>query len=290
MRETSFRAMKFFPYILAVACLYTTALQVCVADPYSDYGERWEKILNSMTNAQDINTTTQMLSGGGWAAVWTNTPGTNQSWHLMPKRTKQIQITSSNRQQMLKRCAEILRSTIDTNQVNLLCSNLMNMPAIIRLGNQAYRDAPMEITLVTNQEVQFQIKSFASLAVSQLEAVARLLEDTQFKISQFNGMGSVTIESPEGSKQLFYVFVPGLQSVQQIEKRTGDGSHVLQRMIFYEDGQIKFFDTISPGREGLSFKPDRTIDSYSRPLPNGNELSIRVDETGKLKIRCFLHR
>jgi len=282
--------MKFFPFLLAGFCLYTTALQICVADPYSDYGKKWEKVLNSMTNAQDINTTTQMLSGGGWTAVWTNTPGTNPSWHLQPKRTKQIQITNSNRQQLLERCAVILRSTIDTNQINLVCSNLMNMPAIIRLGNQAYRDAPMEITLVTNHEVQFQIKSFASLAVSQLEAVARLLEDTQFKISQFNGMGSATIESPEDSKQLFYVFAPGLQSVQQIEKRTSDGQHVLQRMVFYEDGQIKSFDTISPVREGLSFKPDKTIDSYSRPLPDGKELSIRVDESGKLKIRCFLHR
>jgi len=257
-------------------------------DSYADFRQKYENILNSITNAEQFEITTQALISGGWIVMQTNYSKTNVAWIISPGHAHNLEITSSNKPKALEHCANILRTAIDANQFNLVCSNLMNMPAVIQHENQAFRGAPIVVTLVTNQNVLFHVTNFVSVAASELDEAARLLMDSKLKIEHFNGMWSATVESSKDDKVFFYDFAPDLQSVQQIEERTSDSQQILQWMTFYDNGRLKSFETISPKSESFSFNSDGMMTEYSPILQDNKVISVWVNSTGKPIIRCFI--
>jgi len=83
---------------------------------------------------------------------------------------------TTKRQMTLNHCAELLLSSVDTNQIEFAFSRIeTNLPAVIRLANRATQDGPLAVTLVTNEDIVSQLKNFSHAVEFNLSKYAEQL-------------------------------------------------------------------------------------------------------------------
>lgn len=190
----------------------------------------------------------------------------------------------SERQDIFQRCAVALRSAIDTNQVEWVCSNMAaNQPAIREFQNQTTKDGPITVTFVTNVVVISHVRNFSRLAISNLDEFASLLKNPNLK--SFVGGPGYEGQISDSTNYYLWLFWPD-NMVRSIEKRTADGQRVLVCAGFYENGKLQLFKVVSPP-ESITFDTNGKFASY-HGIENNMLMDLRPDETGSVKVRGFL--
>jgi hypothetical protein len=190
---------------------------------------------------------------------------------------------ASKKQEIFEHCAEVLRSAVDTNQIEWVCSNMTtNLPAIREFQNQSAKDGPIIITFVTNEIVISQFRDFSRLAISNLDEFASLL--TSPDLESYVGPGyCAKISNP--TNFFFWLFWPD-NLVRSIEKRTADGQHVIMEASFYENGRLAGFRVTSTS-ESITIDANGKMISYNG-IENNMAIDLRPDETGNIKVRGFI--
>jgi hypothetical protein len=149
---------------------------------------------------------------------------------------------ASNRNQIFENCAKVLRSAIDTNQIELAFSKLPNRPGAVT-------------TLMEN----------TNIATSNLDEFASLLTRPELKSYVGAGYcGDITTSS-----NIFHFRFGTNYLVNSIEKRTLDDLHVVVGARFNENGKLFAFSLQEPDKEGilrtkmqLDFNEDGGLRSY----------------------------
>lgn len=114
----------------------------------------------------------------------------------------------------LQQCADILRSAIDTNQIELACSKLTNQP-----------------------EAVLAIRNYSQQTISNLDEVASLLTNANLKTFTADYGEGAEIVNPKNKNEWFdFVFYYN-GPVMQFSKRPLDGSHAGMGMYFFENGR-----------------------------------------------------
>jgi len=191
----------------------------------------------------------------------------------------------SKRREIFVRCAEVLRSAVDTNQLEWVCSNMStNLPALRKFQNQSTKDGPITITFVTNEIVISHFRDFSRQTMLNLDGFADLLGSPDLESYIGPGYCAKIINS---KNYFFWLFWPN-NLVRSIEKRTVDGQHVILRASFYEDGKLGGFRVTSPP-ESITFDENGKLISYNG-RNNNMAIELRPDENGNIKVRGFIFK
>jgi len=151
------------------------------------------------------------------------------------------------KQQMQKQWATLVRSAIDTNQVEVACARMTNTPTEVSA-----------------------LRMVTKAATSRLEEFASVL--TNAHLNTYMGVGGprtyrAKLETPTDYYSILFRTEDG--PIQHFEKRTPDGRVVLVRVDFYEDGRLRALEESSLDSNGLPktemqlfFKDDGTLRSH----------------------------
>lgn len=151
---------------------------------------------------------------------------------------------SFNKQEVLKHCADVVRSAIDTNQIEIACANLTNRP-----------------------DEAIKLREISSNFLSELNGMADLL--TNSNLITYMGIGyEAELNTP--TNHFGFIFWSNRQQVtagRQFDMRTLDQKRVLTKIRFYENGKVMNMLTDIPCKMSLSFKEDGHLDHYYQ-MPN----------------------
>ena len=240
----------FKQFVLMIICLLLTQFGVVVAQTNNDVSHPMKDELEIMTNAA------RYMHPSPWP-------------------------DSAQKHEALKHCAELLRAAIDTNQIRSICSNMTNLPAVIKLENQAKKDAPVTITLVTNEDLVSRFKTFAGEVSSSMNESADLLIADDLNTSIELGYAADTSRSQSTFHWLLW---SENGPVRQFDKRTANGNRVIISARFYQNGKLGNCNINLQTKEGIGFNADGTLSYYWR-LVNNMEIDLRVGADGNLKVR-----
>ncbi len=162
---------------------------------------------------------------------------------------------NNKKRQMLEHCAELLRSAIDTNQIEHIkqaCNRLTN-----------HLDAVAGFKLISDE------------AISNLFVTAALLSSSKLNTTSWNGGYTADIRNPTDAAEVFYyVFSSQSGPIGQLEIDSNDGKRVLARALFFEDGKLKSFEKFDPIDEILAFKQNGTLAAYSMTTATNSVMSM----------------
>ena len=153
---------------------------------------------------------------------------------------------TSDKQVTLKYCAEVLRSAIDTKEIDLACSQLTNQP-----------------------EAVVALKDFLKVAMSNLDEFATILTGSEITTT----VGSEGYRAELSTVQNYYAFTfwttNNLPSVvRSFNKRQHGGGSLVMGGAFYENGKLEVFMVPSLDSKGIlresgfSFKEDGKLDYH----------------------------
>jgi hypothetical protein len=149
----------------------------------------------------------------------------------------------SKRQETFEHCAAVLRSVIDTNQIQIACKKLTNQPA-----------------------AALALKSLANEVVTNLDMFAGLLFSPDLE-SYFGYRAKLS--TPTNIFYFDFWWANTNTPVRDIEKRTPDAKYVLVSVRFYENGKLFVFDGRDLDNKGilrdkmqLVFNEDGTLRSH----------------------------
>jgi len=156
---------------------------------------------------------------------------------------------AAQKQTTLRRCAAVLRSAIDTNEIELACRQMTNQP-----------------------EAVVALKNFTAAAASNLDACAAALASPSLR-TDIGEIGYLA-ELWGSSNYFFFTFwttnrLPTM--IRSLDQRTPDGGRVTMVARFYESGKLQTLDTffhdgtgVVNGSEGFSFKQNGKLDRHWR--------------------------
>ena len=188
---------------------------------------------------------------------------------------------SPEKQKMMEHCGELLLSSFDTNQIDLIRSKIAtNQPAIIRLGNQV-------VTLVTNENAVLQLKDFSNRVSLNLKKVAVQLTASNLNtyLSKLGYCASAS--NPHGSTSAFFNLWSRNGPVKYFNIRSDTGA-IIMSASFYENGRLKDFRENISNDEEFIFNADGRINGYSWIIKDKIEVDVSFDNEGNVKIRGFI--
>jgi len=154
---------------------------------------------------------------------------------------------AAKRQETLEHCAEVLRSAIDTNQIEIACGKLTNQP-----------------------EAVIALKEISSEAISNLNEVANLLTNSNLITSLGEAGYQAGITTPTNDFRFGFWSENQLPTlIRDVDIRTPDAQQVLVSASFYESGKLRFLRINSPDSKGilrnkmqLGFNEDGTLNLH----------------------------
>ena len=196
------------------------------------------------------------------------------------------------KQAILKNCADVLQSSVDTNQLAMITEKLVNQPTILKFGHQTGPGSPMTFTFATNADVISAFKDFSQQTFSSINEFASFLTDSNLEtLVAFKGNRMAFIPNSHNPKMGFEYCVSGETSflVQQIDEFPNSTS--VQRTLqssanFYENGKLRWYQKFGDKRreQTISFNEDGKFDSCSL-WAAGRPVLISMDKSGTFKIR-----
>jgi hypothetical protein len=192
---------------------------------------------------------------------------------------------SPEKQKILKHCAELLLSSVETNEIEWICSKIStNLPASIQLENQASRNGPAVINLVSNECIISKIKALSSRIKFDLSKYADQLIASNIN-TYISEIGyCATISNPQSSSLYNLWFDKG--PIKYFIERS-DAGHIVMSAHFYQNGQLKDFRENISKDEEIYFYPDGKLSGYNWTTTNNVEVDVSFDDTGGAKIRGF---
>lgn len=199
-----------------------------------------------------------------WAAPWPDSP---------------------EKQKILEHCAQLLLSSVDTNQVEWVCSKIAtNLPTNIRLENQATQNGPVAVTLVANGNLISQIKNLANRVEFNLNKYANQLTATNINTYSSEAGYCATISNPQGS--IFYNLWFNNGPVKYLNIRSETGQVVMSAR-FYQNGMLEDFRENISNDEQFIFDARGKLAGYNWTTTNKVEVDVSFDDMGEAKIRGF---
>jgi hypothetical protein len=153
---------------------------------------------------------------------------------------------AAQKQVTLQRCAAILRSAVNTNEIELACRQLTNSP-----------------------ETVVALKNLAVAATSNLDECATVLASPDLKTT-IGDFYLAELWAPSNYFSFVFWTTNKLPTViRTVDKRTPDGTAVIMLARFYESGKLELLEMVPrdnkgaiTGSEGLSFKEDGKLDRH----------------------------
>jgi hypothetical protein len=194
-------------------------------------------------------------------------------------------LDSPEKQKTLKHCAEVMLSSVDTNQMEWICSKIStNLPTVIRLENRATQNGPLAVTLVANEALISRIKKFSNHIGSDLNIYANQLTATNINTFSSQVGYCATISTPKGI--LYYNLWFNDGPIKYLNIRSVNGS-IVNSAYFYENGKLREFrDNMSDNEECL-FDANGKLNGYNWTTTNKVEVDINFDAIGGVKVRGF---
>jgi hypothetical protein len=134
-------------------------------------------------------------------------------------------LETSRKQEILKHCAEILRSDIDTNQIAEACNKLTNQP-----------------------EAVFALRYVTKVAISNLDEIAAFL--TNPNLNDYVGQIGYQAEVSTVTNNSYFIFWTRKGPVRDFHERTAKGD-ILVLARFYENGKLRYLEIKSPDSKGI---------------------------------------
>lgn len=269
-------------FVVLVVCLFMLQTGNMTAQP--DTNSYWGMLSNAEVTAQIARSNADAKAE--YRRLYPTKEDLEWASNVVPNwKPPQPWPDPSKRQGIFKHCKEVMRSAVDTNQLELVCSNMAtNLPAIREFQNQSTKDGPIIITFVTNEIVISHFRAFSRLAMSNLDEFANLLSSPD--LNSYVGAGyEAQISTPEN--WILFNFWPD-NLTRSIEKRTADGQHLIMEASFYEDGKLGGFRVTSPP-ESIAFDENEKLISYNG-RDNDMAIELRPDETGNVKVYGFIFK
>lgn len=192
---------------------------------------------------------------------------------------------SPEKQSTLKRCAEFLVSSINTNQVEFVCAKMStNLSPIIRLENQATKNNPVAVTVITNKDLVSSIKGFSGHIELDLNNYAAQL--TAKNLNTFRSEVGNCAEVITPKQSAFYNIWFNNGPVKNLVIRSASGN-VTASLQFYQNGKLKLFKGNSSHKESASFDETGGLTCYSWVTDGRVEVDVNFDNAGNVKIRGF---
>lgn len=196
------------------------------------------------------------------------------------------------KQAILKYCADVLQSSMDTNQLAIIANKLASQPVILKFGHQTGPGSTMTFTFATNADVISAFESFSQQTISNLNEFASLLTDSNLEtLVAFKGNRMAFIPNPHNTKMEFEYCISGNTNffVQQIDEFPNSTS--VQRTLqssanFYENGNLRWYETFGDKghRQTISFNEDGKFDRCDL-WADGMQVWFSLDESGSFMIR-----
>ena len=112
---------------------------------------------------------------------------------------------SPQKQAALKRCAELMRSSVDTNWLAMIAGKLANQPAVLQFTNRS-NDGIETITLVTNADLVLHIEDFSKRLASTMNEIASCLTNSKLKTFIAYNYKGVIVSPRENEKAISFNF------------------------------------------------------------------------------------
>jgi hypothetical protein len=169
---------------------------------------------------------------------------------------------ASKKQELLKHCSDLLRSSLNTNQIEMAYGNMTNQPDAVLV-----------------------LKSFTEEITSDLDEFANLLNGSD--LTSFLGEAGYHAESSNSTNLFTFGFWSENGPVQDIVQRTtGNGSALVQAR-FRENGNLASFDTFAFHHIQASFGEDGQIKIWGR-LNDRTQIRIKIDTSGSVQVESHL--
>ena len=208
-----------------------------------------ELVKNSDPSLIPTNAWGAILKRVDWFALPTNVQyyvSDHVDWSLIPSKILEHYNQpepwpeKSSKQQIREHCAEILRSAVDTNQINEACKKLTNQP------NEASA-----------------LKRMSEDITRTLSTAAGLLNSSALNSTSWNGGYSASVHNPNNPAEVFlYHFNTQKGPIGQFEIRTSEGNKPVVLALFFENGKLKSFSKAKPNQEILSFDENGGVDRH----------------------------
>ncbi len=153
--------------------------------------------------------------------------------------------SAAEKKARLEHCAEVLRSAIDTNQIELDCLKLTNQPEVVQA-----------------------IRNYTQQTVTNLNEAADLLTNANLKTFLADYGEGAEIFNPKNKDEWFDFDFYYNGPVRQLEMRSSDKMHVKMSLRFYENGRVA-----GDARRHIALRANGEIDHCSI---NGKNLLIPI--------------
>ncbi len=163
----------------------------------------------------------------------------------------------SKKQEIFQHCAEVLRSAIDTNQIEMECNTLTNQP-----------------------DTALALRDILDTARSGLMEFASLLINPD--LNSYIGTG-FRAELSNPTNIFYFSFWPS-SLVRSLEKRTLDGRDVLAIARFYENGKLTSFESYTPRLIQVSCKQNGQLNEVWGVLNDQLQIHFYSEESGNLHV------
>lgn len=197
---------------------------------------------------------------------------------------------SPEKQEFLKHCAQILRSSIDTKQIELVYDQLTNQPTVLQRTyrtNVTMQNSSPVSYLITNNDIVTHFEGYTSGVVSNLNRFADLLADANLQTYIINHRQyCARVINPFNTNEVFlYTFLSRSGPVRGVEIRTNNEMTVAAFAEFHENGKLKLCDNI--GHENISFYEDGRLDKYFCNLYQGVAIALKFDDANNIRVLSY---
>ena len=159
-----------------------------------------------------------------------------------------------------------------------------NLPPVIRLENQAAKNSPVAVTIVTNKDLVSSVKGFLGHVGLDLNNYAIKLTAKNLNTFRSEVGNCAEILTPEQS--IFYNIWFDNGPVKNLVIRSASGD-VIASLQFYQNGKLKLFKENVLNKESATFDENGGLTCYSWITDNQVEVDVDFDKMGNVKIRGF---
>ncbi len=218
----------------------------------------------------------------------------NVDWSLVPTNILEFYnqpgewSDSPQKQATLKRCADILRSSIDTNWLALIASKLTNQPAIFQFTNRL-NDGTETVTLVTNTDIILYFEYFSKLLMSTLDEYAGYL--TNPKLKTYLGAGyEGEIPSPRKNEGMIYFGFRSKEGLITDFRRLAvvRGERAALQVGFYPNGKLSQFRVFTlEHKDTALFLENGQLQHFDWIINDKISIHIDLDASGNPHVKLI---
>ena len=226
---------------------------------------QWSQISSNEVTAIVKNADPSQIPTNAWGVIlkkvnWFQLPANvhnyvdeNVDWSLVPSNILAYYNQpaewpdSPHKQATLKRCAEMVRSSVDTNWLAMIANKLTNQPAVFQFTNRL-KDGSETVMLVTNADIILYFEGFSARLLVCLDEYAGYLTSPKLKAEYGAGYQGEMPSPLEKDRTIYFGFhsIEGPIRTFVIHGGARDGSAGGVAAVFYLNGKLCHLSFFTP--------------------------------------------